>query len=344
MPTYRNIANDSENEDVTTLANTDRIPVIQDAAPDALKEITYSNLNTQLLTHPRIADITERQMWNGRLSVTVSASDLIVAIKTDAGTNPTASDPVYVKIGGNLRTISAALSITCADATNWFAAGSSELATKEIDYFAYIGYNATDGVVLGASRIPYARQYSNFSTTSTNELYARISTITTAASTDPYVNIGRFAATLSAGAGYTWTVPTFTPSNLIQYPIYESEWKDWTPTIAVGYSAAPTDTVYKYRIDGKIVYLIMREATSGTSNTTSNSTYTLPFTAATLTNMSWIASTSAFDNGTLQATGTGTVASAGSTISMLKSAAAAWTASGGRRQSLIEGFSYLIAT
>jgi hypothetical protein len=28
--------------------------------------------------------------------------------------------------------------------TNWFNAGSTELATKEIDYFTYIGFNTTD--------------------------------------------------------------------------------------------------------------------------------------------------------------------------------------------------------
>ena len=32
-----------------------------------------------------------------------------------------------------------------------------------------------------------------------------------------------FGATLSAGAGYTWSVPTFTVNNLIQRPIYETK-------------------------------------------------------------------------------------------------------------------------
>ena len=47
---------------------------------------------------------------------------------------------------------------------------------------------------------------------------------------DYYTVIGRFAATLSAGAGYTWTVPTFTNANLIQRPIFETRLLDWVAT------------------------------------------------------------------------------------------------------------------
>jgi hypothetical protein len=76
--------------------------------------------------------------------------------------------------------------------------------------------------VIGFSRIPHACSYDDFSATTTNEKYCAISTITNASATDYYENIGRFGATLSAGAGYTWTVPTFTAKNLIQRPIYET--------------------------------------------------------------------------------------------------------------------------
>jgi hypothetical protein len=74
------------------------------------------------------------------------------------------------------------------------------LATKEVDMFVYLGYNATDGVVLGFARFSSATQYSEFSTTTTSDKYAAISTVTNAAATDIYRNIGRFNAILSAGA------------------------------------------------------------------------------------------------------------------------------------------------
>ena len=164
-------------------------------------------------------------MLNGKFSVTVSASDLIVAVKTLAGSDPSASDPVFVQIGDNVRAITAALGKTLADGTNWFAAGTAPLATLELDYFLYFGYNATDGVTLGYSRLMDGIQYSSFSTTTTAATYAAISTITNAQASDVYVNAGRFSATLSAGAAYTWSNANTVISRPIttkKYEIYKS--------------------------------------------------------------------------------------------------------------------------
>lgn len=201
----------------SSLVDADEMGVIDSAASWILKKVTLAVLKLFIYAGIKPADGT---MWNGKITPSVATNDLTLALKTFAGTDPSATDPVYITIGGTVRTITSALSVTKLDATNWFNAGGAELATKEVDYFVYLGYNATDGVVIGFSRIPYANLYSDFSTTSTNEKYAGISTITNAAAGDNYVNIGRFAATLSAGAGYTWTVPTYTTANLIQRPIF----------------------------------------------------------------------------------------------------------------------------
>ena len=212
---------------------------------------------------------------NGKISVT-DAAGITVAIKTLAGNDPSETDPVFVRIGDSVHILITALSVSKADGTNWCNAGSAELATKEIDYFVYLGYNATDGVVIGFSRIPSAAQYSDFSVTTTNEKYAAISTITTAASTDYYEVIGRFAATLSAGAGYTWSVPTFTAINLIQRPIYETRQLTWVPTFA-GFSANPTQ-VSNYQVTGSKVFLSTFVSALGTSNA-NTFTMTAPFNA-----------------------------------------------------------------
>lgn len=178
-------------------------------------------------------------LLNGKISVTVASNNLTVAIKTLAGTNPSTSNPVYIRIGDTLRSITAALSVTKNAGTNWCNMGSSELATVEQDLFVYLGYNATDGVVIGFSRYPGARQYSDFSATATNEKYCAISTISNAVSTDYYEVIGRFGATLSAGAGYTWSVPTFTAVNLLQYPFRKTRKLAWASAITAG-SGTPT--------------------------------------------------------------------------------------------------------
>lgn len=205
---------------------------------------------------------------NGIISVSVASNDLTVAIKTLAGADPSVGDPVSIQIGGVVRQITSALSVTKNDGTNWCNAGSSELATKLIQYFVYIGYNATDGVTIGFSRIPYARAYSDFSTTTTNEKYCAISTITNAASTDKYVIVGRFSATLSAGAGYTWSISG--TGDVVNYPIFETDILSWQPsysaTVSMTYSSVTT-SVAEYRVCGRRfeLELITLGTTGGTA-------------------------------------------------------------------------------
>jgi len=210
---------------------------------------------------------------NGKITVT-DVAGITVAIKTLAGADPSETDPVYIRIGNTPHVLTAALSVAKADGTNWFNAGSAELATKEIDYFVYLGYNATNGVTLGFSRIPSACQYSDFSVTTTNEKYAAISTITNAAATDYYENVGRFAATLSAGAGYTWSVPTFTAKNLIQKPINYTRMLTAIP-VYTGFTANTPGGTIGYQIMGSRLFLELNIVQAGTSNAT-GFTFTLP--------------------------------------------------------------------
>jgi len=227
----------------------------------------------------------EGMMYNGVLSVTVSANDLIVALKTRAGTNPSTTDPVYIMINGTVRKCTAALSKTLADGTNWFNSGSVELGTKEVDYFVYAIWNttpATDIVDLGFARAPYFSVYSDASGTTTNEKYLAYANASAPTSTDDMVNIGRFAATLSlTGTGHLWTVPTFTTSNLIQRPIFETRQLQFTPTIAYsGGTTSPTSNVLNlnfYQFSAKLLTMVIQSTlTRGTGNRTIT-TYTMPW-------------------------------------------------------------------
>jgi hypothetical protein len=221
---------------------------------------------------------------NGKIVPSVADDDLTVALKGLDGNDPSATNPVYCRIGDTVHAITAALSVTKAAGTNWFNAGSAELATKEIDYFVYLGYNATDGVVVGFSRIPYGNEYDDFSATTTNEKYCGISTISNAAAGDDYVNVGRFAATLSAGAGYTWTIPTFTNKNLIQRPIFETRWLTYTPVITPsGSMTYETVTVVhaRYKVGENTV--ILQVNTTGTIGGTPSSSINVSTPLSTLT-------------------------------------------------------------
>lgn len=291
----------SDLTELTSLADSDEFAVVDksdttQAVTGSTKKVLASTLasRTETLTNKTI-DATSNTisnisvnapqgfLLNGKIVPSVSSNNLTVALKTLAGTDPSASAPVYIRIGDTVRSVTSALSVTKNAGTNWMNAGSSELATKEIDYFVYLGYNATDGVTIGFSRIPYGTQYGDFSATTTNEKYCAISTITNASSTDYYENVGRFAATLSAGAGYTWSVPTFTPANLIQRPIYETRWSAYASTLTWTASAAPTGGTnlnYRYQIRNNNCYVKLQgySMTAGTAVT--NLVATLPIKAS----------------------------------------------------------------
>lgn len=264
------------------------------------------------------------------ITPTVSSNNLTLALKHFDGTNPSADRPLYFKIGDAVRAVTGTLSVTKNAGTNWCDSGGVNLATLAVDYFVYIGYNATDGVTLGFSRIPYATIYSDFNTTSTNDHYAAISTITNATSTDPYRVIGRFAAALSGTASFNWSVPTFTAQNLIQYPIWETRWLTWGPTQAngglVGWSASPASSVYTYKFVNDFCYVVIRQGAAATSNSTST-TISAPITAKTVTNAVWSNNIRIRDNSTNATTpGLIQIASAGTSFACLKDyAASAWT-------------------
>lgn len=220
--------------------------------------------------------IPEGRMYNGKLSITVSSNDLIVALKTLAGTDPSTTDPVYVRINGSVRKCTAALSKTLADGTNWFNSGSAELGTKEVDYFAYLIWNttpATDIIDIGISRLSHLTVYSEGSSTTTSERYLTYSNASAPTATDNIVNIGRFAATLSlTGTGHLWTVPTYTTSNLIQRPCFETRWLDYQPAYSANGSmtyTTVTTNVARYMLDENTanVWIKATGTTGGTANT-----------------------------------------------------------------------------
>jgi hypothetical protein len=272
----------------------------EDNSPDGsdLSYVVTGAANPRKRCWPDNNYLPEGFRQNGEIAVTVASNDITVALKTKSGGNPSTTDPVSVWLNGDMRRCTATLSVTKADATNWFGSGSAVTAAQEIDYFVYLIWNTTPGtdiMDIGFARIPNARVYSDFSATTTSDRYLASSNGSAPTSTDNVTVIGRFAATLSAAAGHVWTVPTFTNKNLIQFPIYETRQLTFIPA-PTGYSAVPTDTVYQYNIKGDFCTVTVREVTNGTSNGT-GLTMTAPITAATLTNMSWAGYGNGIDNG-----------------------------------------------
>lgn len=219
---------------------------------------------------------------NGKIVPSVASNNLTVAIKGMDGNDPSASNPVYVRIGDVVRTITSALSWTKNAGTNYGGAGDAAFATKEIDWFVYLVWStADDAVKLAVSRKPDARLMSDFSSTVGAWNYRMFDGTATAG--DSVVNIGRFAATLSAGAGYTWTVPAFTNANLIQHPIFETRQLTWLPVIkgdgTAGTGTYSTQAGYYKIIGGKVDFVADMTWSNITGSPTGSLAGSIPLTA-----------------------------------------------------------------
>ena len=278
--------------------------------------------NIVKVNHIDWADVFAREgfMVNGKISRTVASNNITVAIKTASGGDPSVSDPVYVRIGDTVYTITAALSVTKNAGTNWCNAGSSELATNEVDYFTYLGVTG-GSVFIGFSRIPSGRLYSDFSSTSTAEKYLAISASPSAS--DAVVNIGRFNAILSASASYNWSVPG--TSIIIQRPVYETRLLTYTPLGGGSGSLTYTSVTYntkQYQIVDNTVrfYLQASGTTGGVTNTTL--TLTLPFTVSATIGSN--VATAGFTGDTAVAAGLSFFGASGTVINVRKYDASNW--------------------
>jgi hypothetical protein len=210
-----------------------------------------------------------------KLSPTVSSNNLTLTLTHMDGTAPTVYRPIEFIINGTRRQVTAATSFTVTAGTNYFNAGGTDTATQTIELFAIAVWDSNSSIVaLSAARVPYGRLVSDFSNTTTSNRY--LFNYANFTSTDDLIVIGRFAATNSGTASYNWSVPTYTNLNLIQHPIYESNWLVWTPTLS-GWSANPTVSCM-YRVDGHTCWWSVTTTATGTSNNTAT-TLTLPFTS-----------------------------------------------------------------
>lgn len=235
----------------------------------------------------------------GYITRSVVSNDLIVAIKTESGGDPSSSEPVRVVIGGVLRSITSALSITIADGANNFNAGGAELATREVDYFVYLSWRSAGGgsVVIGLARFPTAITYGGFNTTNTNDAYGVFSA--TPASSDVVTVIGRINATLSGGAGYTWSAPA--TDVIISRPIFNTRQlvyaPQWTAS-SVNPSIGNGSLTGRYQlIQDRLFVDVSQSMGSTTTYGTGEFMYSMPFSAAN-NSVAYIGSAYALDAGT----------------------------------------------
>lgn len=109
-------------------------------------------------------------------------------------------------------------------------------------------------------------------------------------------------------------------------------WTTWVPTFT-GFSADPTGGIYNYRTVGNEIEIEVVMPNNGTSNAT-GFTMTLPVTAATVTNMEWLAYANCANNGAIVNTPCpAVIASAGTVITFWISPnrSTTWGSANGKR-------------
>ncbi len=262
-----------------------------------------------------------------KITPTVATNDLTVTIKHVDGTTPSTTRPLWFLINNTWRAVTAALSITIVDGTNWFNAGSADLGTLLVPYFAYVVWDSnSSAVALTIARKCHYRVVASSMSTTTSENHIYGYSGFTAG--DDMENIGFFEATLSLSAtSHLWTVPTFTNANLKNTPTYETEEYTYNPQWAsTGTQPAIGNgtIVGKYSMKGNQIFDNGRQ-TNGSTTTYGTGTYTwsLPFASKTISNYGSNGSCQVFDSsaGTFYV-GRSSIGSNSSTINLATHAAA----------------------
>lgn len=209
-----------------------------------------------------------------QITPSISWGNLTIAFKNYNWDNASANAPVKQQIWDTIRTLTSSLSVVANAATSYLNMWSSELATKEVDLFVYLQWNSTTNAInLLISRVPYASTMADFSNSNTLEKWAIW--IINYNSSNKVVCIWRFTAILSAWAWYTWSTPSWW-FDVRNYPIYETDWLDWT-SVTTWFSSVSVNW-YRYKINWNKIDMIFKEV-SWVSNWT-NLLTTLPFTPA----------------------------------------------------------------
>jgi len=222
-------------------------------------------------------NVPQGHMLNGKIVTSVTSGTLTVAIKTLAGNDPSANDPVYVRIGNTVRALAHARSVVMNAGTNFLNLSSVELQNQEVDLFVYLWWDTVDvSVGMAVSRIPYASTMSTLNSSNTNEKGCQVNVFATITNTDECEVVGRFNAILSNTN--QWSIPA--TSVIINRPVFETRQLTYNPQAFAqsgGFSLGNGSLEGKYLIDGRIVHTNVRFNFGSTTNIGSDKlSFTVP--------------------------------------------------------------------
>lgn len=277
---------------------------------------------------------------NYQIVPSVASNNLTVDIKCFDASTPSATHPIKIRVGNNILSATATGTFTKNAGTNWMNMGSTDLiGGNSVDLFLYAinETGASAGLKFGCARHPHALTMADFVNTATDEKYI-MGSWTNFNSTDKVAVIGRFRASLSV-TSFNWSIPS---ANVINRPIYETDWLAYTP-LPTGFSAVPGSSNYRYQVRGNSVTLVVRQNADGTSNATTF-TIPLPLVAKSISNMAWGSAGVVRDNNVTQTTpGALRILTAATAMDVYKDfASAAFTNSGNKRLAQMGPITYEI--
>ena len=218
----------------------------------------------------------EADLYKYQIVPSISSWSITVALKNYLWQDPSVTTPVKVQIWDTVRTITYPCSSTEPSWLNIYNAWSSELATKEIDYFVYLQQKPWEPIYIWFSRIPNAITSNDFNPVVWNEKYSSLN-YNNNWQNAPVVNIGRFSAILSASP-YTWSTPS-AGFQVINYPIFESKLLEYYWYYYTNWTTWTTNISYdnKYKIVWSEVHLFIWNTINSISWSTWIVKFRLPF-------------------------------------------------------------------
>jgi hypothetical protein len=301
--------------------------------------------SVQTLTNKSIY-LPDGEGLNYQLATAIASNNLTVALKTFAGTDPSATDVAIFSVGASMLNVSAALSVAVNAAyADIFAWDTGKIQANDAQLFVYlINNNGTPqiGVSPCPTLLTVATNYYDASAQTGAAGHTNIVMSGTRNATNSCRVIGRI--NVNQADNNNWQAPG--TSLIINRQIFETDWMNYTPTYT-GYSTPPATNISQYKLIKHDVMVDERETANGTSNSTSTS-MTAPILTFTLTNKTWYGIMPSFvDNDVVVGTGISgslAISSNSQTIILYKvpAVSASWTASGGKRV-LFNGFVYRVS-
>jgi hypothetical protein len=238
-----------------TTVEEDFLNGVQEELCHAIESTAQTLSSTDRTQVMQTIGLTGFGMRNGKIVPSVAANVLTVAIKTLAGNDPSTLNPVYVRIGDNIRKITAALNaVTTAMTDHW------SRTSYTYSLFVYLGWDSVNSrveILLCPQPTYLVYPAVNPAAPNPRRLISYYgSHVGTAITTGHILQvIGRIDDVVqSAANNYTGVTAT----NVINYPIYKTNYLT-SPNVPVKSNVADTAPVFttntfEYYLDNDICY------------------------------------------------------------------------------------------